>query len=253
MWLSLVSAFFVGLTFAHQKQQNVTLKNIDISLDEQHGFVSISIIQDLLQSKKIKKGQVLSNIDIHHLENAIQVNPYVEKTNVFKTLEGNLYVNISQRNPIIRVFNMQKESFYIDKSGFKFPPSTLYTARVLIASGYIFEKVNDNASLIKNAETITDTVSDHIILEIFKMASYISSDPFWSSQITMIYVNEHQEFELTPLLGRQTVLFGNTSHMKEKFDKLRILYQEGFSRTGWDTYQNIDLRFKDQIVCKKNI
>lgn len=253
IWVGLISAFFTGLAFAYQKQQALKLKNIEIILDDQHNFVSVLNIKNLLQSKKIKEGYLLSKIDLHHVENAIQVNPYVEKTNVFKTLEGNLYVNISQRNPIVRVFNAQKENFYIDKSGFKFPPSNLYTARVLIATGYIFEKVNDNASLIKNIRPLQDKVSDNIILEIFNMASYISSDPFWSSQVTMIYVNQHKEFELTTLVGHQRVLFGNTQNMNEKFNKLRILYREGFSRMGWDTYHDIDLRFNNQIVCKKNI
>jgi cell division protein FtsQ len=253
LWVILISAFGIGIVFAHKKQQAVLLRSIDIEVDEKHSFVTLDEIRAWLQSKKIIKNTALSSVNTYSLEESLRVNPYIKNSRVYSTLEGNLYVHIQQREPLVRIFNLWKEDFYLDENGFSFPSSNQYTARVLVVSGNINRKVNDNASFINIKNIVKDSISDNIILEIFKMARYINSSPFWSKQIAMIYVNEHKEFELTTLVGNQKVLFGNTMYMEEKFDKLRTLYQEGLSRSGWDLYEKIDVRFKNQIICQKKL
>ncbi|MCK4747011.1 MAG: hypothetical protein KAT15_08250, partial [Bacteroidales bacterium] len=90
-----------------------------------------------------------------------------------------------------------------------------------------------------------------IMEDLLKMAGYIQSDPFWNSQIVQVYVNRKGEFELVPRVGSQIILFGDADKMESKFFKLRTLYREGFSRTGWNQYEVINLKYNNQVICTK--
>jgi cell division protein FtsQ len=80
---------------------------------------------------------------------------------------------------------------------------------------------------------------------------YIRSDKFWEAQIVQIYVNGKGEFELIPRVGAHIIEFGKAEDIEEKFEKLWILYNEGFYNTGWNQYDKISLKYKNQAVCTK--
>jgi cell division protein FtsQ len=65
-------------------------------------------------------------------------------------------------------------------------------------------------------------------------------------------VNEHQELELIPRVGNHRVLLGDTIDLQDKFRRLMIFYKEGLSKTGWNNYSVINLKFRNQVVCTKN-
>ena len=51
--------------------------------------------------------------------------------------------------------------------------------------------------------------------------------------------------------GRFAVLFGRLEDVERKFDKLLRFYRSGLSSIGWSEYRTIDIRYNDQVVCKK--
>jgi cell division protein FtsQ len=90
-----------------------------------------------------------------------------------------------------------------------------------------------------------------VLRELFKIATYVDKDAFWKAQIEQIFVTAESELILVPKVGNHTIYFGNTDDMEAKFNKLMVFYKEALSRVGWDKYNSIDLRFRNQIVCKK--
>ena len=44
---------------------------------------------------------------------------------------------------------------------------------------------------------------------------------------------------------------GNHGDMERKFDKLLRFYRSGLMNIGWGEYRTIDIRYNDQVVCKK--
>ena len=64
-------------------------------------------------------------------------------------------------------------------------------------------------------------------------------------------MNEDEEMELVPRVGNHTILFGDEKEMDEKFSKLFLFYKEGLSKQGWNKYNVINLKYKDQVVCTK--
>ena len=57
---------------------------------------------------------------------------------------------------------------------------------------------------------------------------------------------------LSILLGNEKILVGGNENISEKLNKLKFFYQEGLRYEGWNVYQTIDLKNKDQVVCRKN-
>ena len=42
-----------------------------------------------------------------------------------------------------------------------------------------------------------------------------------------------------------------SENMEDKFDNLSLFYKSGVQQTGWKKYKEINLKYKDQIVCIK--
>ena len=72
--------------------------------------------------------------------------------------------------------------------------------------------------------------------------------------IGQIYLEKNGDFILVPLIGDQKIVFGSAyseKEVEEKFEKLRIFYEEGMPNVGWNAYSEISVKYEGQIVCKK--
>ncbi|MCM1150880.1 MAG: hypothetical protein NC209_07730 [Alistipes sp.] len=91
--------------------------------------------------------------------------------------------------------------------------------------------------------------------KLLTFVEYVENDPFWRSEVVQIVAcatpGGTLEVDLVPRSGRHTIRFGRIGEVGEKFDRLMRFYRGGFSRLGWDAYRTIDIRYNDQVVCRK--
>ena len=90
--------------------------------------------------------------------------------------------------------------------------------------------------------------------DIYRISSYVCNDPLFRSLVGQVHLEKNGDFVLVPLVGGQKIIFGSAyseREVREKFKKLRVFYKEAMPFKGWDTYLEINLKFGDQIVCKK--
>jgi cell division protein FtsQ len=66
-----------------------------------------------------------------------------------------------------------------------------------------------------------------------------------------VYVTASNEVELVPRVGNHIVLLGGLDSYEKKMNKLEAMYNKGFDITGWNIYSVINLKFKDQVICKR--
>ena len=201
--------------------------------------------------------QLISKIDTRKIEQLVYNNPSALKADVYTTVDGKVKIEIKQRKPVLRVFNDSGESFYIDEQGWLMPLSAKFTSRVLVANGFIevaYSGRYKNTVLDEKKVLIheKDTGRTDILSDLFLLTKYINESYFWNAQITQLFVNADKEIELIPRVGNHTILFGDISDMDEKFEKLMIFYKKGLTKVGWNTYSQINLKFKNQVVCRKN-
>ncbi len=109
----------------------------------------------------------------------------------------------------------------------------------------------------QEAERLTQKKLEKNYEDFMKLLTFVSdveNDSFWRSEVVQIAAYTASsgalEIELTPRSGRYTVLFGRIEESDEKFDKLLRFYRSGLSAIGWSEYKIIDIRYKDQVVCK---
>ena len=131
--------------------------------------------------------------------------------------------------------------------------SDKYTANVLLANGAIYESYARHYTRPVN-ELVNGVPSTKMLGKLYAMAKYINANKFWNAQVRQIYINKDKEMELVPMVGDQKIIFGDTTDMNEKFNKLHTFYLQGLNVTGWwNKYSTINLKFKNQIVCTKKI
>jgi len=248
-----VLGLFISLAFSARESDKVPCSKINISVDNNSGnfFVTNEDVREMILSKGDSLiGSPITSIPIAVYEHHIATNPSVKRAEVYTKHNGVFAVKIYQREPILRVFNSDGESYYLDKEGSIMPTSDNYTARVPVAGGFIMEKLY--AMQRHNVVEMSDSLKKLSCLdELFELATFIRNDEFWKAQIQQIRVEANGEFTLIPTVGDHHILLGRTDKMEQKFKKLLLFYQKGLNKTGWDQYSHINLKYKDQVICTK--
>ncbi|MDA3890292.1 MAG: hypothetical protein PF517_01360 [Salinivirgaceae bacterium] len=253
-WATIVLYLAILLPLIGAKKKDIKCQNINVKiLDETNNFfIEEGDVLSMLNDKgESIIGTEINSVNTNKLEEFILLHPSVKKANVHRTLQGDIEIKIIQRNPILRIINKNRESFYVDEEGKIMPLSRKYTAHVLIASGNI--DLNYTKLLAQQKEQIGDKSVDNsntLLLDLYKVASYIYHDEFWKAQMEQVYVNRNN-FELVPRVGTHIIEMGTIENYKNKFRNLKALYEQGFPSAGWNSYNKINLKYNNQVICTK--
>lgn len=255
-WCLLVIGLLLSLGFVNREQDALPCKALDISVNQDNNLYFLDKI-DVAQLMKDRGdsivGQPKSTVNVPAIEKALNSHAAISNAEVSMSIDGVVKVDVTQRNPIIRIINADGDSYYIDDEGKLMPLSDKYTMKVLVANGNIMEPYSKRYmySMEKlSADSALLAISK--LDELYAMAKFINKDPFWKAQIHQIYYNSENDMEIVPMAGDQKIIFGDTNAMEEKFNKLFTFYQQGLNTTGWwNKYSTINLKFRNQIVCTK--
>ena len=69
------------------------------------------------------------------------------------------------------------------------------------------------------------------------------------NRLALIGSNSSREQEKH--VGNHKIVFGGVENLESKFEKLMFFYKKGLNKTGWNEYSEINLKYKDQVVCTK--
>ena len=223
---------FAISTFSY-KSDNQTCKRIQIVIKDSTRlrFITPKEVILFLEEEKLNPiGQNMRAVQTEEMEKVLKKQPRVKNAECFKTPSGTVRIEITQREPILRVMNIGR-SYYVDKEGEIMPISSNFTAYVPIATGAV------NETFAKGP--------------LYHFALFLRKNPFWNAQIEQIHVNYNEEIELIPRVGNQIILLGKFDNYEYKLNKLLSLYKNGFNRTGWNCYREINLKYDNQVICTK--
>jgi cell division protein FtsQ len=255
MWVVLAGGLFTLLGYTIEEHNETLCKKVIIRIDYGPSDTLISqkdILDILHQSGNKLKGQSIGYINFEKIEKELGRQPYVQHTQVYNSLDGVVEIDIVQRQPILRIFNVKNESFYLDVNGNVLPVNPAFSARVLVANGYITEPYGRNINYSKDSIRKKDSMLYRsTIVNLYKVARYIMNNKFLKAQIEQVYVDKTGELELFPRVGNHIIVFGNAEDMEKKFERLVIFYKNGLSKTGWNKYNVINIKYQNQVVCSK--
>jgi cell division protein FtsQ len=239
IWVISLGGLVALMSFIELKKSEVICRDVKIYIPGNQYFIDQDEVDNILQiHSHALIGRQMEAINIHDLENKLRANPFIESARVYTDMDGIIKVEISQRQPILRMMNRADQDFYVDQHGLKMPLSENFTARVLVANGYIDELFANHV----------DTMHTDLAMQVFKTADYIRKDSLWDAQIAQIYVNKDHEIELVPRVGSNRILIGDADSLETKFHNLRVFYKKALPQVGWNAYKLINVKYANQVI-----
>ena len=194
-------------------------------------FINTEMVEEMIFSKEDSLiGKAYEDINISLLEEFVNEHPNIKKAELYLTLDGTLSIDVKQREPLARVFE-GNESYYLDEEMAQFALSDQYSARVL--------------------QVYWDEITESRIEILVQLIDLIDSDKFLKAQITAIEFDENNELVVYPRVGGHKIILGEAEDFRNKFEKLKVFYRHGLGKVGWDRYSMINLKYHNQVVCKK--
>lgn len=257
--ISLWSIFAVGvivlLTIVRTIQNERVLEEPEIIVEkigEDPFLTDAELLQKLKLEGLFREGMKREDLNLEAIESFVSGISQVETVKVYSEIGNHWQIKIKLRRPVIRIFNKYGETFYLDEKGGIMETTPSHTARSIVASGEIFDRINgESVSEIINNDSL---ISIRKLDDIYRISNYVCYDPLFRSLIGQVYLEKNGDFILVPLVGDQKIVFGKAnseSEVKAKFEKLRTFYHEGMPYVGWHTYSEINLKYEEQIVCKR--
>ena len=227
--------------------------SVNIRYNDANIFITEKQITDLAEANGKLEQQPIDKIDIAALKKRVEKQPYAADVDVKTSIDGIIKISILQREPVVRIFNQDGDSYYIDREGILLPVINGTASRLMTASGYIAQKYTEEGRF-KLADKKMDSVAlaSNPLYKIFKLALYIENKPFLKALVEQVYITNKNEIEIIPKVGNQVIQFGDLDRMDEKFSYLKSFYRSAMIKGGWDKYATICLKYKNQVVCLKN-
>lgn len=239
--------FMLGFATSSNLQKPCDHMSVNVSSHNGNHFLyPADVRQIIIERLDTVEGKMMSPELLFEIDQIVQGIPHVDKASTYRTINNELKINITLRDPLLRVVNSQNQSFYIDRNGDIFPLSDYYTARVLIATGRIRTEYAPGKNIAEPGEETEESLR-----RLYRLASYIDQDDFWKAFIDHIYVRPNGKFELTPKNGAHIIEFGHADQIEKKFSNLRKFYLNTLPQIGWHHYNIVNVEFNDQIICSK--
>lgn len=250
VWLGIIAWFIVVMSFVSKANENLLCKEIIITISDSStvNFVTEKMLRyEITGSGMNIQGYPLEEIETRDLEFLLEENPYVKDAEVYVNVDGDMLIDIDQRKPLIRVMPGGKRGYYIDDEGVILPLSTNFSPLVLLVSGTIeIKEVKDDAGVRR-----VDIMNSSELTELLDFARFIKENAFWDHQIVQLYRERNGDYEIIPRVGAHQILFGKLDDFETKLRNLRLLYDQGLTKYGWNTYNEINLKYSNQIICTK--
>ena len=238
-----VAGFTMAVISADRLQNRKKLNHITINIRNSNTvhFLDESEVMKMLFADRHLDPQntTLGRLDIHKMEQIARSNPWVRDAQVYVDNERDVHVFITQRVPVVRIFEETGNSYYLDTTLQAMPVSERYVHYTPIVTGTPQLRDDSNGRATKG--------------KIIWLVDRIGSHKFWNAQIAQVVMTPGQTFELIPVLGKQRIVLGDTDRLDRKLNNLLAFYQQVQNKVGWEKYEVLDLRFNGQVIASPSL
>ncbi len=241
LWWLLGVAVAGLLVAAVQQKKSMPCADIKVEIEgnEGHVFVDENEITDKLEVNGAAIGTANNDIGLRTLEALLRKQPWIQNAELYFDNNNTLQVKIKEREPIARIFTLEGESFYIDSGGIRLPLSNDYSAHVPM-----FTSFPSNKKHLSQPDSL-------LLNDVKNIAQYIQLDSFWNAQVSQVVITPQSQFNIIPVIGNQTILFGTADSIDSKFGRLTAFYKQVWTKAGFETYATINVMFDGQVVATK--
>lgn len=182
-------------------------------------------------------GQSIDKLELAALEEFLRKDPYIENADLYTAFDGKINVFVTQCQPILRVHHRTGDDYYIGPNGEVLPLSKRDFARVPLLTG--------------DVPSFEEAIGDSLGIDAFLVAKAIHEDELLSALIEQIDYRRG-EYYLVPKLGAADITLGSLEDLDYKLHKFKAYIKGVLPEKGWDAYENIDLRYSNQVIGTVN-
>ena len=245
VWVLVALVLFLIVMGAIRYKRKSLVKELKIQIvedNDKNRFVDEDDVKSIIFNKfgHYVEGQTIEKINAKATELALEQDLFIKDADVYIDALNNVNIKVTQREPILRVMDVEDETYYLDEKGTRIPHSTKYTARNLVVTGDI--GIYNEAFL---------ELPENRLNQVFHLAKKILSNPFLKVQIEQIHIDHNGEAILVPKLGNHKIYFGLAAdNTDDKLIRLQNFYEKALPYEGWEKYKYISLAYDNQVVAK---
>lgn len=229
-WVVSTAAPLVLMAFSARTESQLPVKEAIAEVDHHSGMNFVldeDVLQKLAESNPNWQGNPVAGINIQLLEERLEELNGTQKAEVFFQLNGKVYLHVTQRQPLLRIFD-KKKSYYLDNQGNAIRLSDNFAAKVPIVTG------------------IKDSADRAAVVHLF---SSIRNEEFLKDIIAGGGKDENGEFFLIPSFGNHRVHLGSLDNCEKKLKKLSAFYRFGLGEENRNRLVLVNLKYANQVVC----
>ena len=192
-------------------------------------YLTPAELDALLRAEKIYPvGRTLDIGLLHRIEKTVLQHPMVRTAECYRTPRNEVRIRITQRVPLLMVA-IPNEAYFVDTDRKAMPVRASVKDQVLVVTGAV------------GAQMASQTMADFAI--------WLQDNSYWRTRIHHLHVRNPQMVYIY-LRGENQprVVLGNMKRYEQKLTKLRTFFEKGAEATKDKNYQELDLRFKGQVI-----
>lgn len=196
-------------------------------------------VERLIADAKIEVvGKAVKEVDPGEITNVLKRNPYIASVNFVHFAGKKLVIDYTLKNIVLHVFTPNGEHYFVDDNGTVVPFTSKMKDYLMIVNG----NIPDNYTSCRKAP--------RKVQEALALAEKINENDFYQAMFRQIYVGG-RGLELTSSVGSQNILFGSMENADQKLRNLKTVYENGLSHKGYNTYAQLDARYRNRIIATK--
>jgi len=177
------------------------------------------------------KYMLRSDFDLYGLEKRLADSDKIQEANASILSDGTVLIEVTPMEPVARVFEYGKPSYYINASGKKISAELRYHLDVPVLVGR-FDSIHPASRLLP-------------------LLDYIANHPEASALVATVTQEADGNIILIPNIVGHVINFGDTTMTADKFKRLRTFYRHVAPVKGWDAYDTIAVRWRGQVVATR--
>ncbi|MDO4827234.1 MAG: cell division protein FtsQ/DivIB [Bacteroidia bacterium] len=230
---ALLTAMVATASLAAADRRMRTCEGLRVSFAPGPRFMSEGEVRSVLDKRCAPYiGQRLDSLQLYKIENVLNLQSSILRSEAWTTDDGYLNVRITHRVPLAR-FQKGDDGFYVDRDGVFFPLNASCSADVPVIDGNV-------------PPGRDETTRGEWVRDVLNMLAFM--DRGWAERIVQMHVDSRGDLILIPREGNERFIFGQPRGVEAKFSRMEDYYR--YIRPTGKNYTSVNLKYDGQVICK---
>ena len=230
--LILVALLVAGVWWARSRETDELCRRVTVQIVNQDSTMFVTeqgVKAELAQNGFKLVGKPMWQISAARIEQTLSSSQYLENVECVKAKNGEIIIRASQLVPVMRVFETDGSSYYVNADGKRMNATSFYHSDVPVVQGKFTKKFPATRLL--------------------PLVKYVENDSLLRSLVTMYTMRDSNNIFIVPSIYGHIVNMGSVANIDNKFEKLKLFYREVLPAKGWETYDTISVKWDHQVVA----